>query len=136
LSQTRRSKKKPPVEFASLDSIKGYTKVSDVPSLHTSRSPGIVSFDVDHSGNRIVTGGNDKHVQIYDKTENKVIANMTGHTKKITCVKFRGQAVENDVAISASVDKHVRIWAADESNSKWGYLLLCVCVLMVSLFSL
>ncbi|KAI8886102.1 WD40 repeat-like protein [Backusella circina FSU 941] len=117
LSQTRRSKKKPPVEFASLDSVKGYTKVSDVPSLHTSRSPGITALDVDHSENRILTGGQDKHVQIYDKTENKVIANMTGHTKKITCVKFRGQAVENDIAISASVDKHVRVWAADESNT-------------------
>ena len=86
--------------------------------MHTSRSPGITSVDVDHSGQLILTGGNDKHVQIYNKAEEKILANLTGHTKKVTAVKFRGQEVEHDIAISASADKHVRIWVPGGSKGK------------------
>ncbi|KAL1934436.1 hypothetical protein VTP01DRAFT_6618 [Rhizomucor pusillus] len=109
LSQGRR-KRKPPAEHTPVDVVKTFTQTSTIPSLHTSRSPGITAVDVDHSGRYILTGGNDKHVQIYDKTEEKVFANLTGHTKKITAVKFRGEETEHDVAISASADKHVRVW--------------------------
>lgn len=77
-------------------------------------------MDVNESGTLILTGGNDKHVQVYDKTEDKVLANLTGHTKKITAVKFRGQQEQDDVLLSASADKHVRVWVADE---KKGYKL-------------
>lgn len=109
LSQGRR-KRKPPAEHTPVDVVKTFTQTSTIPSLHTSRSPGITAVDVDHSGRYILTGGNDKHVQIYDKTEEKVFANLTGHTKKITAVKFRGEETEHDVVISASADKHVRVW--------------------------
>ncbi|KAG0175132.1 hypothetical protein DFQ30_000615, partial [Apophysomyces sp. BC1015] len=120
LSKTRR-KRKPPTDHTSAETIATFTQTSVIPSLHTSRSPGITSVDVDHSGKLILTGGNDKHVQIYNKDEEKVVANLTGHTKKITAVKFRGQEVENDVAISASADKHVRIWVAGEKGYHIGH---------------
>ncbi|KAI9484030.1 MAG: WD40-repeat-containing domain protein [Benjaminiella poitrasii] len=120
LSQTRRSKKKPPVEFASIDSVKSYTQTSTIPSLHSARSPGITAMDVSQDGNFILTGGNDKHVQVYYKAEDKVVANLAGHTKKVTAVRFRGQQEENDVFLSASADKHVRLWVPDE---KKGYKL-------------
>ncbi|CAO3597311.1 unnamed protein product [Absidia cylindrospora] len=110
LSQGRR-KRKPPTEYTSAESIQSFTEKSTIPSMHTSRTPGITAVDVDASGKLILTGGADKHVQIYNKEEGKVVANLTGHTKKVTAVKFRGQqGVEHDMAISASADKHVRVW--------------------------
>ncbi|KAI8343592.1 WD40-repeat-containing domain protein [Chlamydoabsidia padenii] len=110
LSQGRR-KRKPPTDYTSAESIQTFTETSTIPSMHTSRTPGITAVDVDASGKNILTGGMDKHVQIYNKEEEKVVANLTGHTKKVTAVKFRGQqGVEHDVAISASADKHVRVW--------------------------
>ncbi|KAI7853041.1 WD40-repeat-containing domain protein [Circinella umbellata] len=115
LSEGRR-KRKPPAEHTSIDEVKTFTQTSTIPSMHTSRSPGITSVDVDHSGQFILTGGNDKHVQIYNKAEEKIFANLTGHTKKVTAVKFRGQEVEHDIAISASADKHVRIWVPGGSK--------------------
>ncbi|KAI8994743.1 WD40-repeat-containing domain protein [Pilobolus umbonatus] len=122
LSQARRSKKKAPADFTSVDTVKEFKEVSSVPSLHSARSPGISCLDVNHSENLILTGGNDKHVQIYNKAEEKVIANLTGHTKKITSVKFRGQEVENDIAISAAADKQVRIWSnTTEKGYKLGH---------------
>ncbi|KAI8089593.1 WD40-repeat-containing domain protein [Halteromyces radiatus] len=111
LSQGRR-KRKPPTEYTNAETIQTFMQSSTIPSMHTSRTPGITAVDVDASGKYILTGGADKHVQIYNKEEEKVVANLTGHTKKVTAVKFRGQQVEDDVAISASADKHVRIWVA------------------------
>lgn len=116
LSETRRGKKKPPTEFASAESVKEYTQTSNIPSLHSARSAGVTALDV--NGNFILTGGNDKHVQVYDKSEEKVFANLTGHTKKVTAVKFRGQQEVDDVFISASADKHVRLWVPDEKKGK------------------
>lgn len=117
LSQGRR-KRKPPTEHTSIDTIKTFTESSTIPSMHSARSTGITAVDLDHSGQLILTGGNDKHVQIYNKAEEKVLANLTGHTKKITSVKFRGQQVEHDVALSASADKHVRVWVPGGSKGK------------------
>ncbi|OBZ91584.1 Pre-mRNA-processing factor 19 [Choanephora cucurbitarum] len=116
LSSARRQKKKPPVEYATADSIKAYQQTNTIPSLHSARSAGITALDV--SGQLILTGGNDKHVQVYDKSEDKVIANLGGHTKKITSVQFRDES--HDVFISGSQDKHVRVWVTSE---KTGYAL-------------
>ncbi|KAI8647221.1 WD40-repeat-containing domain protein [Parasitella parasitica] len=118
LSANRRNKKKTPVDFASADTVKSYAQISSIPSLHSARSAGITALDV--NGDFILTGGNDKHVQIYNKAEDKVVANLSGHTKKVTAVKFRGQATTDDVCLSASADKHVRVWVADQ---KKGYKL-------------
>ena len=120
LRQNRRNKKKTPAEFASVDAVKEYTESKSIPSLHAARPAGITALDVNQSGNIILTGGNDKHVQVYDVTEDKVIANLAGHTKKVNAVKFRGQQEKNDIVLSASADKHVRIWVPDE---KKGYKL-------------
>lgn len=68
---------------------------------------------MDVSGDLILTGGNDKHVQLYNKAEDKVVVSLTGHTKKVTSVKFRGQ---DDVFLSAAADKHVRVWVPDEKK--------------------
>ncbi|KAI9308860.1 WD40-repeat-containing domain protein [Cunninghamella echinulata] len=120
LSQTRQ-KRKPPTEHTNAETIQTFTQSSTIPSLHSARSPGITAVDVDVSGKNILTGGVDKHVQIYNKEENKVVANLTGHTKKITSVHFRGQeGVDKDIAISSSADKHVRVWIPDEAK---GYKL-------------
>ncbi|KAI8059124.1 WD40-repeat-containing domain protein [Gongronella butleri] len=106
-----RRKRKPPTEYTSAETVQTFGALSSIPSLHTSRSPGITCADVDASGNLLLTGGMDKHVQIYDKAAGKVISSLTGHTKKVTSVAFRGQeGVEHDVAVSASADKHVRVW--------------------------
>ncbi|KAI8988144.1 WD40-repeat-containing domain protein [Mycotypha africana] len=117
LSGQRRNKKKPPVEFATVDSVKEYKQSLSIPSLHASRPAGITALDVNVTGNLILTGGNDKHIQIYDKVEEKVLVNLGGHTKKITAVKFRGQQAANDIFLSSSADKHVRVWIPDEKKT-------------------
>ncbi|RCH80657.1 hypothetical protein CU098_006668, partial [Rhizopus stolonifer] len=116
LSSMRRQKKKPPVEYATLESIKAYQQTNTIPSLHSARSAGITALDIDATDNLILTGGNDKHVQVYNKAEDKVVVNLAGHTKKITSVQFRGKQQENDVFISASADKHVRVWIPDDKK--------------------
>ncbi|KAI9028350.1 WD40-repeat-containing domain protein [Phycomyces nitens] len=117
LSQGRR-KRKPPTDYTSVETIKTFTQTSTIPSLHSSRTPGITAVDVDITGKLILTGGNDKKVQIYNRDEEKVVVDLPGHTKKVTSVKFRGQDVEKDVFVSASADKHVRVWT--EGGAK-GY---------------
>ncbi|CAO3667095.1 unnamed protein product [Umbelopsis ramanniana] len=122
LSATRK-KRKPPTEHASAEAVAAFTQVQSVPSMHNARPAGITALDIDDKRGNVLTGGNDKHVQVYSREKDKVLANLTGHTKKVTSVKFRGDTDstdEIDIAVSASADKSVRVWG----NGEKGYGLL------------
>ncbi|KAI8877031.1 WD40 repeat-like protein [Backusella circina FSU 941] len=110
LSQFRLEHKKPPAEFASTESVKLYSKISEISSLHAVRTPGITCLDIDITGDLILTGGNDKIVQVYDKKNGRMYSKLLGHTRKVTSVKFRGYTGESNIVLSSSADQSVRVW--------------------------
>lgn len=57
----------------------------------------------------------DKAVQLYDRSTDKIVATLKGHTKKVTAVAASTAITSDDLAIptflvSSSLDKSVRIW--------------------------
>ncbi|KAG0235540.1 Pre-mRNA-processing factor 19 [Actinomortierella wolfii] len=107
LSKTR--KRKPQT---SADAMQTYKQRKDFGSLHSARSPGITSLDLDAKNGLFLTGGNDKNAMIFSQSEEKVITTLKGHTKKITQVAWAGRSEENDVVLTASADSTVKIWTA------------------------
>lgn len=132
LSETRKKRKPPKEGYTSADAIKTYKQLSSAPSLHASRPPGISAIDLDRGRGLVLTGGCDKNVQIYKRDEDKVIATLKGHTKKVNAVAWRGRVDdEHDIAISAGVDKTVRVWAPGEKGTclvRWKNILCLRCV--------
>lgn len=109
-----RKKRKPAAGYVTPDAIKSYTQTSNVPSMHMVKTPGINALDISSDGNLTLTGGNDKNVQVYDFASEKVVATLKGHTKAVTHVAF----ASDNVALSASFDKTVRVWGDD--GGKWA----------------
>ncbi|RIA79853.1 WD40-repeat-containing domain protein [Glomus cerebriforme] len=120
-----RKKRKPPPELTSVDTIKNFTQISSISSLHTSTTPGITSMDVDQTEQLILTGGNDKKALIINIQEGKVTSQLKGHTKKITDVLWLGNPNEEgyDTAFTASVDKNIRIWQKSDKDYKSSAIL-------------
>ncbi|KAI1316115.1 Pre-mRNA-processing factor 19 [Mortierella claussenii] len=115
LSKTRR--RKPNV---TAEAVQTYTQRKVFPGLHAARSPGITSLDLDAKNGLVLTGGNDKNALIFDQAEEKVVATLKGHSKKITHVAWTGRSEEagQDMALTASADQTVKIWTAgDKSHS-------------------
>jgi pre-mRNA-processing factor 19 len=87
-----------------------------------------------------LTGGVDKQVHVYDRTtsgsSNKAVANLKGHTKKITHVEFSSnagavvsgpeasEAPNPAYAVSASEDKTVKVWKLEGEGEVPSYTLL------------
>lgn len=117
LSRTRKAKNFP-----------GLAAVADVQKLecagshptHQSTAPGILCLDVHKSDdNRIVTGGVDQQVLLFDAGEEKLVQKLLGHSKKITSVVFHPT---NPVVLSSSLDTTARVWTCkDASNWKSAY---------------
>ncbi|KAG0289244.1 Pre-mRNA-processing factor 19, partial [Dissophora globulifera] len=115
LSKTRR--RKPNV---TAEAVQTYSQRKVFPGLHAARSPGITSLDLDAKNGLVLTGGNDKNALVFSQSEEKVVATLKGHSKKITHVAWTGRSEEagQDMALTASADHTVKIWTADKS---YGY---------------
>ncbi|KAK9767690.1 hypothetical protein K7432_002329 [Basidiobolus ranarum] len=113
LSKTRK-KRKAPAELASVDDIKSYAQTAVVPALHSSTTPGITCIDLDSTNKLVLTGGHDKIAQIYKQDEDKTVAELKGHTKRITDVLFQG--TESGAVLTSSADKTVKMWRPDDSG--------------------
>ncbi|KAF9072733.1 WD40-repeat-containing domain protein [Rhodocollybia butyracea] len=115
-----RKKRKPPTGYATAAEIKQYTAKHTIPSLHSASPAGITSLAVSRSNpEHFLTGGNDKIVQLYDKSTDKVLASLKGHTKKVNQVAFREKDGEPILVISAGADKVAKIWAHDEASQEY-----------------
>ncbi|KAF9361348.1 Pre-mRNA-processing factor 19 [Mortierella sp. NVP85] len=114
LSKTR--KRKPNV---TAEAVQTYAQRKVFPGLHAARSPGITSLDLDAKNGLVLTGGNDKNALVFSQSEEKVVATLKGHTKKITQVAWTGRSEEAgmDTALTASVDHTVKVWSASESKA-------------------
>jgi len=60
----------------------------------------------------------DKNVQVYDRSTEKILATLKGHTKKVTAALFVSAAEGDDLPYllaSSSLDKTIRLWSTDTS---------------------
>ncbi|SPO19754.1 probable PRP19 - non-snRNP spliceosome component required for DNA repair [Ustilago trichophora] len=125
LSSQRRakSKRKAPEGYATQETVAGFTEVQSLPSMHHAKPAGVSCIALSSNGNVLVTGGNDKNVQVYDRKEDQVLATLKGHTKRILHVAVTGtsnapigsEAASDGAAlpnyiVSASEDGKVKVW--------------------------
>jgi len=106
----------------------GLAPVADVKKMavagshptHQSTAPGILCLDMHKSDdNRIVTGGVDNQVILFDGEKEKLVQKMIGHSKKVTAVTFHPT---KDVIVSCSEDKTARVWTCtDAANWRAPY---------------
>jgi len=111
LSKTRKKR-----EFPDLAPVAEVQKLACVGShpTHQSTAPGISCIDVHKADdNRIVTGGVDCQVILFDAQKEKLAQKLLGHTKKITQVAFHPQ---RNVVFSASQDATARIWTCSDDG--------------------
>uniref|UniRef100_A0AAX7TWR8 Pre-mRNA-processing factor 19 n=1 Tax=Astatotilapia calliptera TaxID=8154 RepID=A0AAX7TWR8_ASTCA len=82
--------------------------------LHSASVPGILSLDLCPSDtNKVLTGGADKNVVVFDKNEEQIVATLKGHTKKVTSVIYHPS---QSVVFSASPDTTIRVWSVTGGN--------------------
>lgn len=135
LSSTRKAKlKRKPEGYTQASDVSKFAQLESIPSLHTTRSPGVTALDVSLDGDLCLTGGKDKQVQVYKRSTGKTIATLKGHTdsvnkvlfvKSLVGVEFGNISEKEEVpewAISASADHSVHVWKAD-GNEKNVYSL-------------
>ncbi|XP_047317219.1 pre-mRNA-processing factor 19 homolog 1-like [Impatiens glandulifera] len=112
LSQQRK-KRQIPSTLATVDSIERYTQLFSHP-LHKTSKPGILALDILDSKDIIATAGIDSNAVIFDRPSGTILSTLSGHSKKVTSVKFVAQA---DVVVTGSADKTVRVWQESEGGS-------------------
>jgi pre-mRNA-processing factor 19 len=115
-----RKKRKPAPGYTTPAEVKDYKLAHTIPSLHSASPAGITSLALSKSQpSQFLTGGNDKKVQLYDRSTDKVLASLKGHTKKINHVAFREKDGENTILLSAGADKVARAWAHDSASGEY-----------------
>ncbi|BGP49722.1 hypothetical protein JCM10450v2_005627 [Rhodotorula kratochvilovae] len=122
LSATRRKRKTPP-EAATADEVKTFVQGNTIPSLHTTKPPGIAALTLAKDGELIVTGGFDKNVIVYDRSTSKIVASLKGHTKKVTAVVASPSLTAEGLPsfiVSSSLDKSVRVWTPNGAKAVYG----------------
>lgn len=115
-----RKKRKPPQGYVTPAEVKTFTSTHTIPSLHSASPAGITSLAVSRlNASQFLTGGNDKIVQLYDRSTDKVLASLKGHTKKVNHVAFREKEGDNTILISAGADKIAKAWSNDASSGEY-----------------
>ena len=83
-----------PEGLVTTEDIRAYRQQASHTGLHSASVPGILSLDVCLSDtSKIVTGGNDKNVTVFNKDTGQVVAILEGHTKKVTSVLYHPEEV-------------------------------------------
>eukprot|EP01102_Stenamoeba_stenopodia_P002649 TRINITY_DN12507_c0_g1_i1.p1 TRINITY_DN12507_c0_g1~~TRINITY_DN12507_c0_g1_i1.p1 ORF type:complete len:487 (-),score=104.61 TRINITY_DN12507_c0_g1_i1:54-1514(-) len=108
-----RKKRVPPADLTTAAQIQSFSTLSTHP-IHKASEPGILCLDIHPTDdNKIVTGGADKTVVIFDRAQGKKLQTLSGHTKKISSVVFHPTA---NIVFSASHDKTARVWNYGEGS--------------------
>ncbi|KAH6770087.1 MOS4-associated complex 3A [Perilla frutescens var. hirtella] len=111
LSQQRK-KRQIPSTLAPIDDVERYTQLTVNP-LHRTNKPGILSMDILYSKDLIATAGADSNAVVFDRSSGQVVSTLSGHSKKVTSVKF---AAEGELVVTGSADKTVRVWRGSEGG--------------------
>ncbi|KAL3828293.1 hypothetical protein ACJIZ3_017095 [Penstemon smallii] len=112
LSQQRK-KRQIPSSLAPIDSVERYSQLTMNP-LHKTSKPGILSLDIQYSKDIVATGGADSNIVVFDRPSGQVVSTLSGHSKKVTSVKF---VAEGELVVSCSADKTVRLWRGSEDGN-------------------
>jgi len=107
-----RKKRTIPKETATEEDVRNYKTVSSH-AVHAASKAGILCVDIHPNQNWILTGGVDRNGVVFDRAEGKIIATLQGHTKRVSDVLFHP---EQDLLLTASHDKTVRLWTPTEEN--------------------
>ncbi|PWZ02903.1 putative PRP19-non-snRNP spliceosome component required for DNA repair [Testicularia cyperi] len=123
-----KSKRKAPEGYATAGDLSSFSEVKSLPSMHNAKPAGVTCLALSADGKVLVTGGNDKNVQVYDRSEDVVLASLKGHTKRISRVAVSGTSdapIGPDAAtdeensssttlpahiVSASEDGKIKVW--------------------------
>ncbi|KAF2985014.1 hypothetical protein EK904_001870, partial [Melospiza melodia maxima] len=134
-----------PEELVKPEELSKYRQVASHVGLHSASIPGILALDLCPSDtNKILTGGADKNVIVFDKSSEQILATLKGHTKKVTSVVFHPSqvrlalpslpgclksgyqhppllesllgALREDLVFSASPDATIRIWSVPNAS--------------------
>ncbi|BGP17823.1 hypothetical protein JCM10213_008377 [Rhodosporidiobolus nylandii] len=123
LSSTRK-KRKPSPESATPADVKTFVQTTAIPSLHTTKPPGVSALALAKDGEVLVTGGLDKDVILFDRSTGKNLAKLKGHTKKVTSVLPSPSLTEEAgipvFVVSSSLDKSVRVWTPNGGKQLYG----------------
>ncbi|KAJ2920366.1 hypothetical protein MD484_g156, partial [Candolleomyces efflorescens] len=120
LSAARKKRKPGQVHAAAVAELKTYTATHTVPSLHSASPAGINSLALSKANpSQFLTGGNDHIVQLYDRSTDKVLASLRGHTKKVNHVAFREKEGESTLILSAGADKVAKVWGHDSASGEY-----------------
>ncbi|KAJ1963130.1 hypothetical protein IWQ62_003312 [Dispira parvispora] len=115
-----RKKRKAPEGLSTPDMLSQLKNVNTIPSLHSSTLPGITCMAVNPQGSLLLTGGEDKQVQIYDIAKDQILTVLEGHTERITSVAWipEGNSDESPgIIVTSSDDRTVRVWHATEAQT-------------------
>ncbi|PKA55056.1 U-box domain-containing protein 72 [Apostasia shenzhenica] len=116
----QRKKRQIPPTLAPIDALERYTQISSHP-LHRTNKPGILSMDIHPSKDLIATGGIDTNVVLFDRTSGHILCTLTGHSKKVTSVKF---VPRDEIIVTGSGDKTVRVWqGTNDGNYNCSHIL-------------
>ncbi|KAG8125497.1 putative Pre-mRNA-processing factor 19 protein [Naja naja] len=103
-----------PEELVKPEELNRYRQVASHVGLHSASIPGILALDLCPSdSNKILTGGADKNVVVFDKSSEQILATLKGHTKKVTSVVFHPS---QELVFSASPDATIRIWSVSGAS--------------------
>jgi len=117
LSRTRKKRDFP--GLAPVAEVKRFECTGEY-KIHQSTAPGITCVDIHKSDDhRIVTGGVDNQVIVFDAEHEKLAQKLVGHNKKVNAVHFHPT---KEIVVSGSQDNTARVWkCSDAANWKASY---------------
>jgi pre-mRNA-processing factor 19 len=102
--------RKPPQGYSNVADVKTFVATLTIPSLRLASPAGITSLAVSRTNpSQFLMGGNNKIVQLYDRSTDKVLTPLKGHTRKINHVSLREMQGESTLILSASADKIAKV---------------------------
>nr|VZH89341.1 unnamed protein product [Spirometra erinaceieuropaei] len=113
-AERKRRGKTAPEGLAKPNVISEYQQIASHVGLHSPSVPGILCLDISKSiPERIITGGNDKNVVVFNTQSAQVISILRGHTKKVTNVVYHQS---EQLAFTGSPDSTVRVWGVEQGQ--------------------
>lgn len=103
-----------PEELVRSEDLSKYRQVASHAGIHSASIPGILALDLCPSDtSKVLTGGSDKNVVVFDKNAEHIIATLKGHAKRVTSVVYHPS---QSVVFSASPDTTIRIWSVPSQS--------------------